>query len=66
MIFQKVGQRKVDRKDHCWRQWDGGYKCVLCGAVTKYPPPYPTPPKWMPDRYEVVTKEDDELCPRDK
>ncbi len=67
VIFQKAGQRKVDRKDHVWRaDKTHGYKCVLCGALTKTPPPHPTPMDWMPDHYELVTKDDELLCPREK
>lgn len=40
--------------DHVWFEtgFEGNYKCCLCGAVAKLPPPYPTPEDWVPERYE--------------
>lgn len=63
-LFQKVGQSKVDRKDHCWRRRGTKYLCVFCGAVTASPPNYPTPDGWMPERFDKLTDEDRLACPR--
>lgn len=64
LIFQKVGQRKIDRKDHVWVRLEGGvYKCVLCGGMARQPPGYPTPRDWLPTKYEPLTDEERALCP---
>jgi hypothetical protein len=63
---QQVGRRRPDRKDHVWARWGkGGWKCVLCGAVTrtKEPPPYPTPGDFVPDLFEELTDAERAQCP---
>ena len=66
--FQRVGDHRLDRKDHVWTTLtlEAGpmYKCVLCGALTLRPPPYPTPADWLPGRYRELTQADRESCPR--
>lgn len=67
--FQQVTDRPLNRSDHVWRQTrvpvrgasDADespalrtvYKCCLCGAITESPPPYPTPPLWLPTEYQL-------------
>lgn len=63
--FQKVGQRKVDRKDHIWFKQDNIFKCCLCGATTGVPPNYPTPPDWVPKTFQLLTAEERLMCPRE-
>lgn len=55
--YQHYEDPALDRADHVWAEIEAGKKfiCVLCGAITRKPPPYPTPPKWMPDVYEKLT-----------
>lgn len=53
--FQVAGAKANDCKDHIWTEIGcDGWKCVLCGAVTKSPPKSPTPSDWMPERYELL------------
>lgn len=56
---------KADRTDHVWIvRPGGGYKCVICGGVTKTPPHYPTPKDWMPDGFELpLTPTERQVCP---
>lgn len=65
MYFQVTNSKvRLDRKDHVWDFRSGScWKCVLCGAVSKSPPWYPTPPQWTPSRYEALSEEDRALCP---
>lgn len=54
----------IDRKEHVWQATkDGWWKCVLCGAITRQPPEYPTPKGWMPERFEKLTEAERCLCP---
>ena len=69
-VFQKVGQTKVDRKDHIWyqivsndKERRGWYKCILCGAMTRKVPPSPTPCDWVAPKFEKVTPEERAMCP---
>ena len=64
-MFQKAGDRRLNRSDHVWSARPGGWMCVLCGAVAKgTPPDYPTS-GWMPETYEPLTDAERELG-RDK
>ena len=51
---------RLDFSDHVWLwlKGRGVWKCGTCGAVTAKRPPVPTPPDWMPEVYERLTKED--------
>lgn len=65
--IQTPDRRKVDRKHHVWL-WRGAplfsYKCCLCGAVSKVPPPvYPEPAGWLPSGYEPLTPDERAQCP---
>ncbi len=61
--FQTTTTPRPVRSDHVWFLKDGIlHKCCLCGAVTQKPPLYPTPEEWLPDRYEVLTDKERELC----
>lgn len=64
MTFQQPHRKRLDRKDHVWFRDGGRWKCCLCGAVTPFPPHYPTPPDWAPSRYEELTADERGLCPR--
>ena len=66
--FQQVGDTLVHRAEHVWlnlkKQNRPGWKCVLCGAVTrKSPPVKPTPDEWLPDTFEPLTDSERNLCP---
>jgi hypothetical protein len=65
LTFQTPKDAVVDRKEHVWtyRSKDRRWRCVLCGAVCKVPPPYPTPPGWLPEGYEPLTREERAACP---
>lgn len=52
-----------DRSDHIWFRKDGKWKCALCGAITRSKPSRPTPPNWMPERYDELTPEDRSHAP---
>ena len=55
--------KSLCRKDHIWRFCKDHWKCVICGALTKVPPRFPTRKDWEPDRYEKLSEEDRALCP---
>lgn len=64
--WQEVGDPKLHRADHVWFKLPDaeGYKCCLCGGVAAVPPPYPTPEKWVPERFELpLTARERALCP---
>ena len=54
--------------DHFWIIPAKGsdFKCARCGTVSNDPPQLPTPPDWMPDRYEPLTAEERAQCPKKK
>lgn len=61
--FQEPHHANLSRSDHIWLLVDEDlptmrFKCCTCGAVTNAPPPFPTPPNWMPRRYEELTSDD--------
>ena len=65
--FQQVGDGFLNRADHVWMrlkvQNRPGWKCVLCGAVTKKTPPvHPTGEGWTPEVYEPLTDEERKQC----
>ena len=64
--FQVVGKNPQSRMDHVWFKAgfeEAYYKCCLCGAVAKTPPPYPTPADWLPERYERLLPSERALLP---
>ena len=61
--YQTPQWPSIDRKDHCWRHRGADYKCVLCGAVTKVPPSYPTPVDWVAGKYEKLTEAERAMLP---
>lgn len=66
--FQTPDRESIDRTDHVWIELTGGphcgkYKCCLCGGITKEPPRFPTPSRWLPPEWEPLTDEERELCP---
>lgn len=63
-LFQTPHLRNPNRADHVWLYYidRNRWKCVLCGAICVHPPKYPTPPDWMPDRYEKLTEEEQVMC----
>lgn len=64
--YQRPKQQATpNRTDHVWFKTNGVFKCCLCGAVTRRPPHYPTPPDWSPLRYERLTDDERALCPSD-
>jgi hypothetical protein len=64
MAIQLVGQPVLDRTDHVWKRTKAGYKCLLCGGVTRdEPPEYPTDPGFAPDRYDPLTEKERSLVP---
>lgn len=61
--FQSVRDLEVDRRDHVWFVQNEIAKCVLCGAVTRKVPPYPTPEDWTAIKYEPLTDKERDMCP---
>ena len=60
LFFQTIADKRPDRADHVWHylgDHEHLWMCVLCGAVTHDPPPYPTDSTWLPIRFEKVTDE---------
>ena len=57
LFFQTIADKRPDRADHVWMKRNGDWLCVLCGAVTHDPPPYPTDSTWLPIRFEKVSDE---------
>lgn len=62
--YQKVGDINIRRLEHVWLRKGDFFKCVLCGAITNRPPKCPTPEDWVAIRYEPLTDEERQLCPR--
>jgi len=63
--FQTPKTIRPNRSDHVWIIHNGSYKykCCLCGALTDQPPPYPTPPEWLPHKCEPLTDEERAMSP---
>lgn len=61
--IQTVDEKKPERTDHIWFKKNGVWKCCLCGGVTRTPPPFPTPERWVAERYEKLTDEERLLDP---
>lgn len=63
--YQTTRDSKVaDRTDHVWFcLGNGSFKCVLCGGVTKNPPPYPTREGWVPEGFSKLCEADRRICP---
>ena len=40
-----------------------GWKRLFCGGLTKNPPPYPTPPAFVPERFEALTDDERKRVP---
>ncbi len=64
-MYQTPKAKSLDRADHVWfERRKGGWKCLLCGAVTDLiPPDYPTDKDWIPARYDKLTKDERALAP---
>jgi hypothetical protein len=68
-MFQTTAQAgPLNRNDHVWAPHPTpagpGYKCLLCGGVTRArPPDFPTPWGWLPERYEPLTSAERGRCP---
>lgn len=62
--FQAVTDKVIDRTDHVWFATGWCWKCVLCGGVViDRPPPYPTPPDWLPRDFRPLTDQERAMCP---
>jgi hypothetical protein len=61
--------RDIKRSEHVWfrlvrKGLFAGYKCCVCGALTRREPPdRPTPEDWMPERYEELTPDERAMSP---
>lgn len=66
--FQNISDAVHDRTDHVWfRLGPGRWKCALCGGVVPgTPPAYPTPPAFVPPRFEGLTDAERRLSPPEK
>jgi hypothetical protein len=67
-MYQEAWAAWHDRKDHVWLRQEAPplgvrFKCVLCGAVCRAPPRYPTAADWSPERYERLTDAEREAAP---
>jgi hypothetical protein len=70
-MFQTTDSKKVDRSKHIWFQRKDKdsivYKCCLCGAVTRRPPPDARDEgDWMPDTFEKLTDGERSFSPMRK